>query len=182
MIFLIIFSGHWGRNKTEHFIIWLAVGLGLWFFFHFLLEKSSLSRTVFRMFLLISLGGAFKGNYNHGHTCSTEMTVEPFFIPSLRQRNTSPSKWGELIGVLFNQSCTSCYVVLMFTRRQFNLLWLTLPWGGQKDLVFAPPGGAIPSEVITGIPAGVICLLPQLMLCKCLAQVYVPEHLFAAKI
>lgn len=107
---------------------------------------------------------------------------KPFFITSLLERNTSPSQWGELIGVLLNQSCTSCYVNLIFTRRQFNLLWVTLPRGGQKDLIFAAPGGAITSEIITGIPAGVICLQPQLMLCKFLAQVCVPEHLFAAKI
>lgn len=107
---------------------------------------------------------------------------KPFFITSLLERSTSPSHWGKLIGVFLNQSCTSCYVNLIFTRRQFNLLWLTLPWGGQKDLIFAPPGGAITSEIITGIPAGVICLQPQLMLCKFLAQICVPQHLFAAKI
>lgn len=108
--------------------------------------------------------------------CSAEVTVNTYIITFLLEVNTSPSKSGELIvRVLLNQSCTRCWVDLIFTIRQFNSPWLTLPWGGRRDLMFPPAGGAITSEIITGIPAGIICLQPKLMLYKCLAQGLCPR-------
>lgn len=104
------------------------------------------------------------------------MTVDPYIIASLLEVSTSPSESGEpIVGVVLNWSCASCWVNLIFTRRQFNLLWLTLPWGGWRDLRFPSPGGAITSEIISSIPAGIICLQPKLMLWKCLAQSLCPR-------
>lgn len=103
--------------------------------------------------------------------CSAEMTVEPYVIISLLELNTSPSESGEpIVRVLLNQSCASCQIDLIFTKRQFNLPWLTWPRGGQRNLMFPPAGGAITSEIIVGILAGITCSQPKLTWCKCLAQ------------
>jgi len=50
------------------------------------------------------------------------MTVDPYIITSLLEANTSAPESGELIaGLLLNWPCASCWVDLIFSRRQFNL-------------------------------------------------------------
>lgn len=51
---------------------------------------------------------------------------------------------------------------------QLNLAYL--PWGECTDLMFHPPEGALPFEIITGFPEATICLYPKIVLHKFLAQ------------